>query len=312
MTMPTQRELHLPILEILHDVNHVVHFNVIKDTLAERFSLTEAELSELVPSGQTTRFHDRSRWAASYLKRAGLISSPSRSHYMIVQAGRDFLSTHTEIDISAGQLNELIDKRKRAESRDEDGGGAQIEDVIEPAASNPVAETSEDVAPHEQMDALHRELNTALADDLLDIVKGLSPSGFERLVVKLLEAMGYGEGLHVGGSGDQGIDGVINQDPLGLEKVYIQAKRWQSAVGEPEIRIFAGSLDMKGANKGVFITTSAFSQSAKNSADRSARTIRLIDGGELATLMIRHNVGVITEITYALKKPDENYFSDDV
>lgn len=310
MPVPTQRELHKPILQILNGAEGGAHVEIIKNTVAERFSMTPADLAETLPSGRITRFDDRSKWALSYLKRAGLIDSTSRSNFEITPAGRALLASYRGDTISARQLNELIKRRKRDETYP-DEGGARGEDVIEPAASNPVAETSEDIAPHEQMDALHREMNTALEDELLGIVKGLPPLRFERLVVNLLEAMGYGEGLHVGGSGDQGIDGVINQDPLGLEKVYIQAKRWQGAVGEPEIRIFAGSLDMKGANKGVFITTSAFSQSAKNSAASSARTIRLIDGGELATLMIRHNVGVITEITYALKKPDENYFSDD-
>ena len=299
MTMPTQRELHLPILEILNGVDDVVHFRIIKDTLAERFSLTDAELAELVPSGRTTRFVNRSWWATSYLKRAGLIGSPSRSHYMIVPAGKDFLATYKGDTISIRQLKDLIEKGKRADSEDRPSETVTVE-------------SDDDTTPDERINNLFRELDATLADDLLDSVKAMSPPDFERLVVKLLEDMGYGEGRKIGGSGDQGIDGVINQDPLGLEIVYIQAKRWQNAVGEPEIRNFLGSLDVKGANKGVFITTSTFSQSARRSAASSARTIRLINGGELATLMIRHNVGVITEITYALKKLDENYFSGDL
>lgn len=310
MTIPTQSEMHLPILETLNGAEGGARVGNIKEALVKRFSVTSAELSETSPSGRITRFNGRSRWAISYLKRAGLIGSPSRSHYMIVAAGRDFLSTHDGGIISVKQLNAMIENRKRDETRATQGG-AEDERVLESERIDPGDMLIESVAPHEQMEALHSELDTALADELLDIVKGLSPSGFERLVVNLLESMGYGEGLHVGGSGDQGIDGIINQDPLGLEQVYIQAKCWQGTVGEPEIRNFLGSLDVKGANKGVFITTSAFSQSAKNSASSSARTIRLVDGGELAKLMIRHNVGVIIETTYALKKPDENYFSED-
>ena len=176
--------------------------------------------------------------------------------------------------------------------------------------SGDVSQTS---APDEQIDSLYRELSDTLAEELLESVKEVSPLRFERLVVSLLERMGYGEGRSVGGSGDGGIDGIINQDPLGLEKVYIQAKRWQSQVGEPEIRNFSGSLEAKGANKGVFITTSAFSKSARQTAQyisAGSKFIRLIDGAELARLMIDHSVGVITETIYEVKKLDENYFAD--
>lgn len=224
------------------------------------------------------------QWALAVLKRDGLILRQSRGRYEITSRGISSLAA------SASERQNYPPEK------------VKIEDA---------SAADSDVAPAERMDALHLELEKALADELLDSVKAVSPPRFKRLVVELLEAMGYGEGRRIGGSGDQGIDGVINQDPLGLEKVYIQAKRWQNAVGEPEIRNFLGSLDVKGANKGVFITTSTFSESAKSSAFVTRRTIRLVDGGELAELMIRHNVGVVTETTYALKKPDENYFSED-
>ncbi len=166
---------------------------------------------------------------------------------------------------------------------------------------------------HEQMDESFLELNARLSGELLESVKSISPDTFESLVVRLLERMGYGEGSVVGQSGDGGIDGIINQDPLGLEKVYIQAKRWQNQVGEPEIRNFSGSLEAKGANKGVFITTSAFSSSARQTAryiSAGSKYIRLIDGEELTHLMIEHGVGVVTETAYEIKKIDENYFVD--
>ena len=309
MVLPTQSQLHIPILETLSGLEDGAHIRIIKDTLAERFSMTVAELAELIPSGQSTRLADRLSWALSYLKRAGLIHSPSRSHWKIAPEGRDFLSTRKGGDISGAQLNKLIEKRKRESSHD--GGGAQAANVGESESAGFVHDAPTDIAYRKRMDELHLELEKALANELLDSVKAVSPLRFERLVVELLEAMGYGEGRRIGGSGDQGIDGVINQDPLGLENVYIQAKRWQNAVGEPEIRNFLGSLDVKGASKGVFITTSTFSESAKSSAFAVRRTIRLVDGGELAKLMIRHNVGVVIETTYALKKPDENYFSED-
>ena len=271
MPIPTQRELHMPILEMLDGEDGAVHLNSIEESLASRFCLSESERSETIPSG-APKFRNRMQWALFILKRDGLVRRQSRGWHEITSWGVASLTAPAIEDASA--------------------------------ADN-------DFAPAERMDALHRELNEALADELLDSVKAVSPLRFERLVVELLEAMGYGEGRQIGGSGDQGIDGVINQDPLGLEKVYIQAKRWQNAVGEPEIRNFLGSLDVKGASKGVFITTSTFSESAKSSAFAVRRTIRLVDGGELAELMIRHNVGVVTETVYALKKPDENYFSED-
>ena len=283
MPIPIQRELHMPILEMLNGENGAVHLNSIEESLASRFCLSESERRETVPSG-APKFRNRMQWTLSVLNRDGLVRRQSRGRYEITSRGIESLAAPA----SERQIYPPENVR--------------VEDAS--AADN-------DIAPAERMDAIHQELNKALADELLDSVKAVSPLRFERLVVELLEAMAYGEGRQIGGSGDQGIDGVINQDPLGLEKVYIQAKRWQNAVGEPEIRNFLGSLDVKGANKGVFITTSTFSESAKSSAFVTRRTIRLVDGGELAELMIRHNVGVVTETTYALKKPDENYFSED-
>ena len=163
------------------------------------------------------------------------------------------------------------------------------------------------------MEASYRALRAHLANELLESLSKVSPDLFEQLVVALLEKMDYGKGDVVGGSGDGGIDGIINQDALGLEKVYIQAKRWASQVGEPEIRNFSGSLDARGASKGVFITTSRFSGTASQTArtiSAGSKFIRLIDGPELASLMIDHDVGVITETTYKVKKLDENYFAD--
>ncbi len=271
MPVPTQRQMHKPILQALSGAAGGMHVKDIGTSVADALSLSESERMQKTPGG-APMFRTRIRGALSTLKKDGLVLSRSRGWFEIAGQGIEFLSA----------TNPKTDPRP-----------------------------DDDISPAERMGALHKELRAALADKLLTSMKTMSPSGFERLVVNLLEAMGYGEGRQIGGSGDQGIDGVINQNPLGLEMAYIQAKRRQDAVGEPEIRNFAGSLDLRGANKGVIITTSMFSQSAKISADRSVRTIRLIDGGELSELMIRHNVGVITETTYALKKLDENYFSGD-
>ena len=315
MAVPTQKQLHRPILEIVDGAEEAVVFTqLIKESLVERFVLTEDDLLERVPSGQQPRFDNRINWAISYLKRAGLLDSPSRARFRITPQGRDILAT-TKGDIEASQLNRLIQGRmQRANPQREDA--ESISDVsVDPGLVDHTTVDSTDTTPDEQITELHRELNDRLADDLLESVKKVSADGFELLVVRLLEKMEYGQGQRVGRSGDQGIDGIINQDPLGLEKVYIQAKRWQSQVGEPEIRNFSGSLEVKGANKGVFITTSTFSSTAQGAADlisAGSKFIRLIDGSELARLMITHDVGVITEITYPVKKLDENYFAEDL
>ena len=169
--------------------------------------------------------------------------------------------------------------------------------------------------PNEQMGKSYRELQSQLADDILDSMKGISPTSFERLVNRLLSQMGYGEvKRETGRSGDRGIDGILNQDTLGLEKIYVQAKRYDTAtVGEPEIRNFSGSLDGQGATKGVFITTATFAQRAWQTAENISmgnKSIILIDGRQLAQLMIRHGVGVVTEITYDIKTLDANYFAE--
>ena len=171
------------------------------------------------------------------------------------------------------------------------------------------------VPPDHKIANGYKELQGNLKFDLLESLRDISPSGFERLVVALLERMDYGRGSVVGGSADGGIDGIINQDVLGLEKVFVQAKRWADPVPDREIRNFSGSLDTRGANKGVFITTSSFSGPAKQAAatiSAGTKLIRLIDGVELAELMIENNVGVITERTYEIKRLEENYFTEEV
>ena len=285
----------------------------IEKEFIEGFSLAENDLQEKLSSGAQTRFENRTYWSVSYLTRAGLLESPSRARFQITPQGCEFLVTHQDI-IETRELNSLIRVRKRqmTDPKDEDAGPTTnskgMSDTVDTFSNDSLEGT-----PDEHMDALYRELNDNLAEELLESVKGIPFDSFERLVVRLLEKMGYGKGQRVGRSGDEGIDGIINQDPLGLEKVYIQAKRWQNQVGEPEIRNFSGSLEAKGASKGVFITTSNFSSTAEQTAryiSAGNKFIRLIGGHELATLMIGHGVGVVTETTYEVKKIDENYFVD--
>ena len=304
MAVPSQRELHRPILEIADGAKEdIMPKQYIIEKVVERFSLTNDDILEKVPSGGQTRLENRVTWALSYLKKAGFLQSPSRAHFQITPQGKELLATGAD-DLLSLRWNALDAMRQ--------GGGDA--DSSHTVANNEVGTDSEDSTPDEQFAALYRELSDRLAEELLERAKQVSPAGFERLVVSLLEKMGYGQGEAVGRSGDGGIDGIINQDALGLEKVYIQAKRWENQVGEPEIRNFSGSLEAKGANKGVFITSSSFGPRARETArfiSAGNKFIRLIDGEELARLMINHGVGVVSEIIYDVKKLDENYFAED-
>jgi restriction system protein len=312
MAVPRQGDLHWPVLEIIGEINGIVSRREIVGLLIDRLAISEEDLTDKVPSGTQTRFDNRLYWALSYLKRGGLLESNSKASFSITKQGREFLETGAGI-ITNGQLNALIAENQSQLS-------SHVEVALQSTVATHVADAvdnigDDDATPDERMVRSYQQLQARLADEMLDSIKGVSPDHFERLVVDLLVKMGYGQGEQVGRSGDGGIDGIINQDPLGLEKVYLQAKRWTSSVGEPEIRNFSGSLDAKGATKGVFITTSTFSGTARQTAQNISagnKFIRLVDGDELARLMIRHDVGVVTEYTYEVKKLDENYFADEL
>ena len=297
MTVPALNQLHRPFLEVVSRTEGIVSLQHIRDALAEHFSLDQDDLLEKIPSGRN-KFKERVYSSGSKLRRAGLLQSSSNGNFSITSHGRELLTEDTGV-IENKQLDDLIAEAKLG----------QI--AVELKLPDTSASDSIDGTLNEQMDELHRELNSELADELLDIMKDGSPDSFERLVVRLLEKMGYGEGEAVGRSGDGGIDGIINQDALGLEKIYIQAKRWgDQKVGAIPIQTFVGSMDIRRASKGVFITTSTFTSQALQTAQDSSVTLRLIDGPELAHLMISHGVGVVTEITYEVKKLDENYFAE--
>ena len=299
MATPRQGELHLPILDVFAEASRedTLTHRQISGKLILNLSLDDDEISkDRLPSGGT-RFDKNVRWAVYQLKDRGFLAVRGRGKHQITDEGREFLANRAT-GSTQSQMNEGMPELQ------------SDNDTIS------LSESVNSMLPDESLEEAYKQLQAQLIDEMLDSLKSVSPDRFERLVVELLEKMGYGEGRQVGGSGDGGIDGIINQDPLGLEKVYIQAKRYETAqVGEPPIRNFAGSLVAQGASKGVFITTSVFSSTAKQTAQNVSagnQFIRLIDGQELARLMINHNVGVVPETTYVIKKLDENYFADEI
>lgn len=299
MAVPTLDELHRPVLQVASRSDQPLTRKEFLERLIHLLSLTDADLNEMLPTGGQSRIKNRMDWAITDLKKAGLVNNPKPNQWQITQAGREFLAKQ-QGDIKLFDLKKLWT------------GSKVIREDMDYAETN--ASDSADITPDEQIARSHAQHHEMLSDEILDRVKGVSAPGFERLVVELLSRVGYGDGRVVGGSRDQGIDGILNQDALGLEKVYVQAKRHTgSQVGEPDIRNFSGSLVKQGATKGVFITTSTFSTTARQTAQTmslSNQFIRLMDGQELAELMIRHGVGVVTEMTYAVKKLDANYFTD--
>lgn len=299
MAIPTRAQLYRPILEIARSTNESLSDKQIVASLSDKFNLTDAERRAMIPSGVEPRIKNRTGWAVAVLKDIGLMHYPSRGCRAITQQGLEFLEKHK---------GKITDADLRQWARQRDAGTKKTENAVDDSL-----QSNADATPEELMEDSNRQIRDKLADELLENITALSPDRFEHLVVTLLEKMNYGKGQQIGGSGDGGIDGIINQDPLGLEKVYIQAKRWSTQIGEPEIRNFSGSLDAKGAAKGVFITNSTFSSTATRTAETisaGAKFIRLIDGRELAELMIEYSVGVVTERTYEVKKVDENYFAE--
>lgn len=300
MATPSPSQFHRPTLEIAAEAtgDGFTPKDFI-DRLIPKMQLTEDDLKETVSSGKYTKVETRAHFARANLKSAGLMDNPRFGHWQITSQGRDYLVEHTG-PISASEMKRL----QRIATSGSDAAGE-----IESGADH-----TDDIQPIEQMADSHQQHQEMLADEILGNLKSIAPAGFERLVVALLSKMGYGDGRVTGKSGDQGIDGILDEDTLGLEKVYVQAKRYDNAqVGEPEIRNFSGSLVAQGATKGVFITTSTFSATARQTAQSISlgnQFIRLIDGRELAELMIKHGVGVVTEITYEVKKLDANYFAE--
>ena len=278
----------------------------IVDVLAGKLGLTPEERAQLLPSGKQTIFSNRVHWAKSYLHKAGLVESTRRAHFKITPRGRQVLDSRPDrIDNTLlSQFEEFQQFKERSTK------GANDEQP--PIAT---AFESQTATPDEVMRVAHRQVEETLAQELLDRIQRAPPDFFERLIVNLLLKMGFGgsvadAGRALGRSGDDGIDGVVDQDVLGLDRIYIQAKRYATGnnIGPGAIRDFFGSLDRHKAAKGLFVTTSAFSSSARETAEFLSKRIVLIDGEQLTKLMIRHDVGCRVEDTLAIKKIDEDFF----
>lgn len=305
MAIPDFQTLMLPVLRS-SEMDEVRISDVVQ-SLADKFQLTEDERSELLPSGKQTTFANRVHWAKSYLGKAGLVKLTKRAHFQITDRGRDVLAnTPEKIDTRfLEQFPEFVVFRETSNGTDNGGKASAAVEVVQVSG----------MTPDEIIRKAHAELDGELSLDLLARVIAAPPEFFERLVVQLLLAMGYGgstsdAGRALGKSGDGGVDGVIDQDALGLDRIYVQAKRYSDGnnVGSGAIRDFFGSLDRFKAAKGLFVTTSAFSPSARETADFLSKRIVLIDGRQLAKLMIRFNVGCRVEETIELKKVDEEFF----
>jgi restriction system protein len=301
MAIPDYQTLMLPLLKFLADEKeHALQEAVLH--LSKEFGLSQEECQQLLPSGQQTIIRNRVGWARTYMVKAGLIEPVKRGYFKITAKGKNVLAKKPDrIDVHfLEQFPEFIAFRaihnKPTEKTDEQLDAKQT--------------------PEEALDAAYQRLREDLEAEILDQVKSASPSFFERLVVELLVRMGYGGNLHdagqaVGQSGDGGIDGIIKEDRLGLDVIYIQAKRWQGTVGRPEIQKFAGVLQGHRARKGVFITTSDFSKEALDYADRIDSRIVLVDGLRLVKFMVDNNVGVSTSRAYEIKKIDNDYFLEE-
>lgn len=305
MPIPDYQACMLPLLRFAGDGQE----HQLKDaiaTLAGEFSLTEEEKNEFLPSGQQPVFTNRVGWARTYLKKAGLLSSPRRGYFQITDRGKSVLEEKPN-EINQKYLErfpEFVEfKSIRRDKSEENGNGYETPELT-------LGQT-----PHEALESAYERLRSELASEILTSIRGCDPTLFEKIVVELLVKMGYGgsrkdAGRAIGRSGDEGIDGIIKEDHLGLDNIYIQAKRWEATIGRPEIQKFAGALQGQRARKGIFITTSDFTRDALGFVSRIDSKIILIDGATLAKLMIDFGVGVNPVATYQVQKIDSDYFTD--
>lgn len=303
MAIPDFQSMMLPLMRIASD-QKMHFFRDSVEAISQEFGLSESERSEMLPSGGSPLFYNRLAWSKTHLKMAGLLELPQRGAFRITESGLELLAkAPVRIDLA------LLRKYPAYQ---------QARAGAETASSTPLIQPEQpaEATPEEEIEQAHHLLRRELAADVLASIMKCSPVFFERLIVQLMIQMGYGgsreeAGKAVGRSGDGGIDGIINEDRLGLDAIYLQAKRWEGVVGRPEIMRFVGALAGQRSTKGVFITTSRFTQEAKDYAGSSQYKVVLMDGERLADLMIEHDLGVSVAATYQLKRIDSDFFSEE-
>jgi len=303
MAIPDFQRIMLPLLKFCSDGKEHTNREAL-DALAQEFGLTEEEQKELLPSGQQCVIDNRVAWARAHMKMADILENTRRGVFRITERGQDILKQKPE-EINLRFLRNFpeyeVARGKHKENQKQKGA--------------PGTDEQETKTPAEQLEEAYQTLRENLASEIIAQLKAASPIFFEKVVVEVLVKMGYGgsrkdAGQAIGRSGDEGIDGIIKEDRLGLDIIYIQAKKWEDPISRPEIQKFAGALQGKRARKGIFITTSRFCDTAKEFAVNIDNKIILIDGQQLAQFMIDFGVGVATDAVYELKRVDSDYFTD--
>ena len=315
MPVPDYETMMLPVLRLF--ANGAKNVSECLSDLRQQFDISDAEAEEMLPSGRSTLLSNRAHWARTYLSKAGLLTSPERNLHVVTDLGRKVLAANPErIDnkflSSFEEFTDWIDSSR-------DGGGDENNDGDSDHSINKVdiSPIDQRQTPEDAMESASGLMDAALRDELLALLLQMSPQRFERVILDVLAAMGYGggdtdRGLMTKTSGDGGIDGIIHEDALGLDAVYIQAKRYapDNRIGRPDIQRFIGSLTGEGATKGVFVTTSDFSREATEYLNRVHHRVVLLNGQRFARLMIQHSVGVRVRKSYLIQSVDEDYFAD--
>lgn len=317
MPIPDYQTLMLPVLRLFAEGARNV--GECAPRLQVEFNISDEEAAEMLPSGTQTLLKNRAHWARTYLSKAGLLESPRRNQHVVTEKGREVLAARPDrIDNSFLERYEGF-KDWRTTASSEEMTLVPLADQSQPSLPRLMGSTFDSTqTPEDAIETAYRVLNASLRDELLALLQSMDPKRFERLILDLLGAMGYGGGDLDNGrmtraSGDGGIDGIIDEDALGLDAVYIQAKRYDPSykVGRPDLQRFVGSLTGEGASKGVFVTTSDFSRDAAAYLERVQHRIRLINGQKLAALMIQYGVGVRPRSTYTIHSIDQDYFAEE-
>lgn len=301
MAVPNYQEFMLPTLEVIADGQEHKNSDVVQ-AVARILNLTDEDMQEMLPSGNQQTYYNRAGWARTYLKKAGLLEYPSRGVMRITKVGKSVLKKKP-IKIDNKFLSKFENFNEFVNHTTKEYKAGHKEETI-----------TNDLTPDEIFEVAEKEYLNTLKQDLLEALKKVDPIRFERIVLDLMEKMNYGIGSMTKRSHDGGIDGIVNEDELGLQKIYLQAKRYsENKVNEKEIQNFVGALGCSIVSKGVFITTSFFGERAKRKAEAAqGKVVRLIDGEELVDLMIKYNLGVQPKKTYTIKRLDEDYLTGDI